>query len=296
MVLAYPVDKQHRIVLVTPGRKPPAPPEISIAGDAFHLTTAVKRVGDTLTIDYRLNSVGEMIEPARIEAFRNDVLALNNAKSWDLDLTSTQGGTIGREHEIWGVAVVAVVALLLLAATVFGLRWGLKADDAYAAEGRYYPVSLPKFVLMNLATIGFYGFFWMWKCWRWTKAHRGQPIAPFWRALFGGIWLYPLFKEVNRKLAGRALATGLGVATAVGYLAISIAQSAASRLGAPTTAVLLLVAQSACLLPAATAVVRQNESGPETLRRNSAFTRHTAAALVAGALYWVLVIAGLQAD
>ena len=288
-----PVNQRHRIVLVTPGRKPPAPDAVDLRGKTFHFTRGAQRNGDTLIITEALIGLREVVPASEVEAFRKDVETLNDATYATLDLTSNSGGTTGGVSRPLALAVIAL-ALLLLFPAVLGLRSALSADKAYAADGQFYPVTPAKFLLMSAATCGLYASFWRWKCWRWAKAHDGQDIQPFWRTVFSVFWLWPLFSEANGRLTARRLPAALGISAAVLFFAWSVGDRILSRLHLePTWLEVSSLGVFLCNLPAVIAVHRLNGPDSPVTLGNSRATWHTAVAVGVGVLFWTLVVIGL---
>lgn len=291
--LPYPVNKHHRIVLVTPGRKPPAPAAVDIDGVGFHYQLVTKREGDVLTLDYRLTGSKPVLEPGEVKAFKTEFDQMDDAGSWRLDLTSRQGGQIGDAPGL--VALTLGVGVLAAAGLVFGLRRALVADAAYGGLAYYYPVSVTKFTVMSIATFGLYEFFWTWKCWRWAKAHGHSDIRPFWRAAFRLFWLYSLFAEANGRPRGLRMPPWIGGVAAAAYVAWAILDALANH--GRTTSPILLFSKALdfiCYLPALLAVNRLNRADGEALAANSKFTGLSAIALAVGALCWALVLVGLN--
>jgi hypothetical protein len=286
----FPVNERQRVVLVTPGRRPPAPEAAEIDGKAFRYARKAERDGDTLTLTQTLVSTNELVQPGDLDAYRDEVDALGDDVYVTLDLTSNAGGVIGGHARLVEIIVVGLASLVLIAAAVVGLRSALAADEAWAAQGIYYPVSLAKFVTMTVATAGLYPLFWRWKSWRWAKRHDGQEIQPFWRALFAIFWLWPLFDQANRRLEAGALPRWLGIAAAALFFAWSLALGVIDYWGAaPVWVRPLLMGVFVCELPVLAVVLRLNGPQAEATRMNSRFTWHTAVALGAGLLLWVLI-------
>jgi len=77
---------------------------------------------------------------------------------------------------------------------------------------KYHNTAPFKFVILSVATLGFYELYWCYKCWSYIKDEDRESIRPFWRAFFAPIWTYALFKEVYK--GGK---TSLGVAVFVSY-------------------------------------------------------------------------------
>ncbi|MEJ0026506.1 MAG: DUF3857 domain-containing transglutaminase family protein [Rhizomicrobium sp.] len=289
------VNKEHTVVLVTPGRRPPAPPAAAIDGAAFRYALNVTRSGDTLTLDYRLaGRDDDVLKAPAVPGAANDADAASNSNRWNLDLTSMAGGTIGDETGTWWRAFVLTLLVLLvtaalLAATAFAVRHGLRADDAHADDGFFFPVHPAKFLLMGLATAGLYAAFWLWKSWRWQRRH-GQPlIQPFWRAVFGVFWLYALFRAVDAR--GR-VAMPLRIVAIAAAFACPAWVLLCGVLGAdPRYAALAIVLNALSfvwMLPIVVAVNRLNAA--EILRANSRVTDLTGAAAAGGLVAWVVVL------
>lgn len=63
------------------------------------------------------------------------------------------------------------------------------------AQPIFFPISLSKFIVMNLATMGLYQIFWAFKSWHYF-ASVGHSIRPGWRAWFSVFYLHSLLKEI----------------------------------------------------------------------------------------------------
>lgn len=70
---------------------------------------------------------------------------------------------------------------------------GVELDE----EPLFFPVSLTKYGVMSICTLGLYEVFWMWKCWVYLR-DRGRKASPVARAiLLPPIYLYGLLKEIR---------------------------------------------------------------------------------------------------
>lgn len=58
-----------------------------------------------------------------------------------------------------------------------------------------FPVSVTKFIVMDMATLGIYNIFWAYKNWEYYKSQRRQ-IRSGWRAWFSVFYLHGLLKEI----------------------------------------------------------------------------------------------------
>ena len=286
--LPNPTNAHHRIVLVTPEGRPPAPPTADIEGDGFQLKGTVTRKGHELTLDYLLTGATTTLPAGKVADFRDRVAQLNDAVYWYVDLGSTSGGTIGDDSAALGYAAVAILVLLFGGMIYVAVRYGGQADDAYASEGRYYPVTALKFLIMSAATAGLYPLFWQWKCWRWARRVQGEPISAAWRAFFGIVWLNPLFRRGNDPLTARKLPTWLGIGGVAGYLLWAVAWNALDRIDKPPGVWPAAYAGFIFYLPAVIAILRLNADAPQVVVANSRFTRLSWLAMGAGLGVWIL--------
>lgn len=76
------------------------------------------------------------------------------------------------------------------------------ANPVSAAPPRFHHVAPWLFLVLSLATVGLYPFWWFWRCWR--EAARRQPtdasgnrIMPFWRGFFGIFWFHALCRRIE---------------------------------------------------------------------------------------------------
>jgi len=89
-----------------------------------------------------------------------------------------------------------------------------------APEPAYHHVSLLKFIIYSICSLGFYDIYWFYKNWRYVRDRDGSGIRPFWRAIFSPIWCFHLAKDVAGT-HGNANAALIGLVP-IAYLAILV--------------------------------------------------------------------------
>ncbi len=109
------------------------------------------------------------------------------------------------------------------------LEPGATANTTAVAGGgpaRFHHIAPWLFVLLSLATLGLYPFWWFWMSWR--EAARRQPvdasgnrIMPFWRAFFGVFWFHALCRRIAEDRGGQA-ATAAATWTAVAFFGLTL--------------------------------------------------------------------------
>jgi hypothetical protein len=112
--------------------------------------------------------------------------------------------------------------------------------EQQATGVQYYPVSPLKLVLLSVFTWSIYDIYWFYRQWKYVKRRDDSKIMPFWRALFGILWFFPLLGEVDRA-NGRDRMASNGL-LALAYLSLATAW----RLPDPYW--LLSLASTLCLL------------------------------------------------
>ncbi len=73
-------------------------------------------------------------------------------------------------------------------------------------EYLFFPVSPIKFCIMSVCTFGLYHYYWAYKNWKLYQQHIDSSASPILRAIFVGIWNFPLFNRVRDKAAEEEIA------------------------------------------------------------------------------------------
>jgi hypothetical protein len=68
-----------------------------------------------------------------------------------------------------------------------------------AARPVYFPVSVPKLLVMSVCTFGVYEFYWFYMNWKLEQVRSSKKMMPFWRALFSVVWAQSLFERIARR-------------------------------------------------------------------------------------------------
>lgn len=243
---------------------------------AFEYHRTDKFVDDIYTkeVTYRSKSDRIMAEDfaATMDAIRN---ARNDTQiSLSIDTSFTPNAVEEwadglAEHAI-GFSAYFICALLI---AVIGAAVLKNRDIAWREYQVYHPVSLGKFTVMTMGTIGLYPVFWSFKNWQWARDVDAQSVSPFWRAVFSPITNFNLFTQMARKAPDsngfRNSATLLAAILLVG----SIASWYEGDLETDVDDWLLVISIVTLLawIPVVRHVNRLNETYPEVIRKNSGF-------------------------
>ena len=71
------------------------------------------------------------------------------------------------------------------------------ADDGFVVDVRL--LETEKFLILMIASMGLYGFWWMYKVWQFFKKKDRLDIVPWARAIFGFIYMYGLIEKIKQQ-------------------------------------------------------------------------------------------------
>jgi hypothetical protein len=151
----------------------------------------------------------------------------------------------------------------------------------------FFPVGIPKFLVLSFCTLGLYQLYWFYKNWMAVKERTGESIIPFGRAFFGIFYCYALLKRVrahddqlpSANLAAGPLATAWIVLNICGQL--------------PDPFWLLALGTFIPLVPVIQAIKVINEAHAPGHDPNTQFSVANWVGVGAGVLLWVLIAIGL---
>ena len=289
--LPYPYFRRHTVHLLnTPVSL--EPPESSAIDTSYVSASVLGRGSATsMTVEWSLKVKQPELPNTELAELKKQYSDFSDVFYWTYDLRHVESDETQPDSDaVYGVIIIAVsciiaVGLLLL---IGGTIWGLRADRSYRGNGRYFPVSTGKYVLMSFVTLGSYPFFWLWKFWRWQKQHYGSELWPWARALFGVFFFYPAYKLANGELPqSRSVSKSFGIAMVVAGTIFYIIKRILARFdlvmdrawagmpegfdGAAALFLMWTVGSLVLLgpLPAVIAVNRLNEEAPAILESNS---------------------------
>jgi len=152
-----------------------------------------------------------------------------------------------------------------------------------------FAAGVTKVIVMSLVTFGIYELYWMYRHWRLIQGRDRSDIMPFWRAFFGVLFAYPLFKRIGED----GQSHGVEGSFAAGPLAAAyILTVLAWRLPDPWW---LVGFASIFVCGAVQAYANKiNLAVAPDHERNAKFTGWNWFGIVAGGLFFALVLIGLS--
>ena len=76
-------------------------------------------------------------------------------------------------------------------------------DVQFSDEHEFYVVAKRKFMVLYVATLGFYGVYWAYKNWQRYKAASNEKVIPILRGIFQIFFTHSLFRKVHASLEQR---------------------------------------------------------------------------------------------
>ena len=173
---------------------------------------------------------------------------------------------------------LGLMTLLLIFALADPTR---KRSASLDTNAVFYPVSVGKFVALNLFTLGLYQLYWMYRNYQYLRAHENDNVMPLARAIFFVLFFYSFHQRLRdfESAGGQRLPLSKGVIVllAMVYLATNLISSVHS-LG-----FIISLFSFVCLLPALQFINQLNGEHQEQYNRNSEIrASHVAMALVGG--------------
>jgi hypothetical protein len=154
-------------------------------------------------------------------------------------------------------------------------------------QARFFAVSTGKLVVMSLMTLGLYEIYWLYKHWQLERDATGEDLSPFWRAVFGPLFAFSLFRRIRDAALQAGADTALpSTGLAVGYFILM----STWRLPDPLWLVSLL--SFLPLMPIQAAVRRINAKVAPEAPLNDRFTLANVMIIVLGTLALFFAILG----
>ena len=112
-------------------------------------------------------------------------------------------------------------------------------------------ISITRMILMTIASFGTFGYYWIYKNWKYLKEKDSLNIRPFWRGVFGVFYCHSLLKAVqNNADANKIQKASLPVFwLATGWVALTVISNVLVRTSASITVGLIGLVACLFLVP-----------------------------------------------
>lgn len=150
----------------------------------------------TLSYDYRTK-----VDRVEVEQLADYIAALKKVDSIDsygiVDYPKATSAAATSEpivaDTLESVNRWVLLGTLMLLSIVYALV-SLTMEAKSSHQSQFYPVSLVKFFILSVFSLGLYSAYWSYKNWQYIKYEKDRPdIWPVARAIFSPLWYYPLY-------------------------------------------------------------------------------------------------------
>ncbi|MCP4690466.1 MAG: DUF3857 and transglutaminase domain-containing protein, partial [Desulfobacterales bacterium] len=171
---------------------------------AFSFSSRVAYADRVLTLSYEFNTLRDHLEPGEVKKYIKNLDLVDNLLDYRIYTPGARPETsppaparfqpLEFNHTLLlaGGIIMALVALLL-----HQYRYTPPYRYELASGARYFPVSLQKFTIMTIFTLGLYKIYWFYKNWKYIRERDNSRIHPLARAIFAPFWCYSLLKDIN---------------------------------------------------------------------------------------------------
>jgi hypothetical protein len=163
----------------------------------------------------------------------------------------------------------------------------------------YYAVPVWRFMVLSLCTLGFYAYYWAFRCWRAVRQHDESKLWPFVYAVFLSITYFSLLKHLNARRLKRGL-PGVSTVYPVLFLLFSAVSRVVGRftdhsLGSVLLSDAILMLAVATLVPALHGM-RELVEPAELAERDRLRLRHVLMMALGGVFIWLTTVGPLFGD
>ena len=240
--------------------------------DSFEYRYEAKFEDKVYTETYSFESLKDHIA---VDSFSEDMGKIKEIRD-NLDTTiqtniTPPSGWESWSEETWEYISVFGLGIASLVSVFFAV-FIKDFDISWRDKLIMHPVSLTKFTILTVATLGFYQIYWFYKNWQWVRTVRQDEIWPAVRSFFSGIMNFALFSRIANESEGKGYRWygALAIPLAILFLIGNILDRAAENL--PDWVSVVAVLSMVVSIPVAMQVVRINAGKPELIAQNSRFT------------------------
>ncbi|WP_165856899.1 DUF3857 domain-containing protein [Marinobacter sp. JSM 1782161] len=158
----------------------------------FDFRRDVTFVDGHLTVSHRLDSHAGYVPANDMTTYLDDLKRVNSLRYYGLEQMDEAPPS---SMAPWIVGVSLVLLLIVAGIVDYVIDRG---REKAVPQGRYYPVSTAKFVVLNLLSLGCYSIFWAYRNWAYIRERDGRSLWAWARGFFLGFTLYGLYADARK--------------------------------------------------------------------------------------------------
>lgn len=174
--------------------------------DYFYFKSTTKFKGKQLILSYDYSSKKDHVPSNAIKAYLTARDKVYNVASFGIvkysdNPIADQTDSVTTEQDFFTEdEIVTVIFIVYLIACIYIIiSWRRESARRPAfPEVHFFPVSLSKFLIMSIFTLGFFTSYWCYRNWQFIKQQGGTKILSIWRGIFALFWYYPLYLNFRK--------------------------------------------------------------------------------------------------
>ncbi len=166
-------------------------------------------------------------------------------------------------------------------------------------DTEYFSVSLSKFAIMYIVTLGIYTIYWFYRHWKLQQPHMEQPIWPIPRAIFAIFFTHSLARRVENSMQNKKLddSNNLNMMATL-FVLLSIAGGILNASSSPESPAYMGLLILAAFLFSVYPLIEIQEKinllkGDPLGKLNAKYSAANITAIIVGSFFWFLFILGL---
>lgn len=172
----------------------------------YGLNADFDKQNDILQLDFKFREKERIVELNDFDQYLEDIEESSNNTAFTLSNQNhkkvLKNGALG--YTLDNLLIFSYFVLWLLSAVfliVLVIRYFIKRNKGYYnfEDQAFYPISMKKFILMNLSTLGLFHVFWSYKNWAYIEKENERTFWKFPRSFFHNFMFYSFNNWVNKE-------------------------------------------------------------------------------------------------
>lgn len=289
VVVEFPAYYRHDLIVAGPTSGYGGFEEIDERTGPVRLTLTNLDTDKTLHARWEVQTFDDRISVADLAEYDE---ASENFFSWE---SSSYEFYDAETLDAWYLNETFITALTFVVGTgaCLGLAfWTFRHDDKFDGARSAIPIPLTKWVILNIISLGYYGYLWAWRSWR--QGEGKTTVGTAFLSAFLTFTFYYFYEYAAR--GSRKFNKGLAALLAVGFLFLGVLAKIGDDFGASAlTTFLASYSAWLFLLAPLRAVLAANEANEDALNYHARWTPRTFVGMAIGILFSTLIIAGMFA-
>tara|TARA_R110001592_G_scaffold310495_1_gene585093 strand:+ start:7551 stop:10529 length:2979 start_codon:yes stop_codon:yes gene_type:complete len=229
--------------------------------------------GKTLRLSYAYETKVNVISPLDYPAYFEALESIANYASYSIYWTPYKSAAPELSQNEFQLTPTHLIFIYLGLTLAVVILWRIdKRRFPDPENALFFPVQLPKLIVMWVLTFGTYGAYWFYRNFKYIKQHDNKPSMPIARGIFSYFWYYPLWRRLKEDSLDRhdenhLPPKGIAILLAVLFL-VSVFANEMEAFTIPA-----LVFSALLVLPLANYILYINHD-KEASKHNSRWTYH----------------------